>query len=733
MNPHSSNSPETPRSALPAVTILTRFNEDDSVFDETAQSILDQSLQDWEWLILREAIEPAASRSQNVINQYRNLDARIRVVDLQGNKGGGAVWNHGFQEARAPYVLRVSCGVQLDRTCAEKFFWYLESHPECSFADAQTTVSDSDQQLLVDGFSQGQRFLEQPIVVTSALIRVSAHRAVGGHDETVSDEFVDGDFWLACAERGYWGATIPEALSRRCSASQAGHAASNDTRGFRQRVKAKYPRLFETGIPAIAEPSQLSFEAVPVTLPCSNRLPKSKPRLLIILPWLNMGGADKFNLDLAEQVTKRGWDVTIATTLPSDHPWLAEFMHFTTDIFPLSRFLRLTDYPRFLRYLIESRQPEVVLLTHSEFGQLLLPFLRAFCPQPVYLDYCHIEEESWKSGGHARGAVDYQEQLELAVVTSEHLKQWMVRRGSQPDRVEVCYINVDPDRWRPDPALRAEVRREMGIGDTIPVLLYAGRLCEQKQPKVFANVMKNLRQQGLGFLALVAGDGEDWPWLEQFLRQHHLGERIWLLGAVSSARMQRLMAASDLFFLPSKWEGIALSAYEAMASGLVVVGADVGGQRELITEDSGLLLPKAETAVEIDRYTTAIARLLAEPERRTEIGQHARARICQHFRLNAMGDRMLALFERARSLQATQPRPPVSPGLGLACAVQAVEYTRLDRHGDWMWQQLNLKSSSAKEAGTSVGGNGGRIWTKLGLRVIPRRRSGQTAPVQRHG
>ncbi len=732
MNPHSSNSPEIPRSTPPAVTILTRFDEDDSTFAETAQSILDQSLLDWEWLILRLAVNPTDSRSREVIDRYRNMDARIRIIDIPG-KNGGAVWNRGFQEARAPYVLRASDGVQLDRTCAEKFLWYLESHPESSFVDAQTTSADSDQPLLIDGFSQGQRFLEQPVPVASALIRVSVHRAVGGYDETLPDEFVDGDFWLACADRGYWGATIPEVLSRCRGVAQDGNVGSNGNREFRQRAEMKYPRLFKTGIPAIAEAGHPAFASVPVTLPCSNRLPKTKPRLLIILPWLNVGGADKFNLDLVEQVTKRGWEVTIATTLPSDHPWLGEFMRFTTDIFLLSRFLRLTDQPRFLRYLIESRQPEVVLLTHSEFAQLLLPFLRAYCPQPVYLDYCHIEEESWKSGGHARGAVDYQEQLDLAIVTSEHLKQWMVRHGAEPDRVEVCYINVDPDRWRPDPALRAEVRREMGIGDTIPVLLYAGRLCEQKQPKVFASVMKNLRQHGLGFLALVAGDGGDWPWLEQFVGQHHLGECIWMLGAVSSAQMQRLMTASDLFFLPSKWEGIALSAYEAMASGLVVVGADVGGQRELITEDSGVLLPKAETAVEVDRYTTAIACLLAEPQRRAEMGQHARARICQHFRLDAMGDRMLALFDKARSLQATQPRPPVSRGLGRACAIQAVEYTRLDRHGDWMWQQLNRKSSSAKDDETRPGSDGGKIWTKLGLRVLPRRRPGQTAPIPRRG
>ncbi len=62
------------------------------------------------------------------------------------------------------------------------------------------------------------------------------------------------------------------------------------------------------------------------------------------------------------------------------------------------------------------------------------------------------------------------------------------------------------------------------------------------------------------------------------------------VGALPNPRLRDLMAAADILFLPSAWEGIAQSIYEAMAAGLVVVGADVGGQRELVTPDCGYLL-----------------------------------------------------------------------------------------------------------------------------------------------
>jgi glycosyltransferase involved in cell wall biosynthesis len=55
------------------------------------------------------------------------------------------------------------------------------------------------------------------------------------------------------------------------------------------------------------------------------------------------------------------------------------------------------------------------------------------------------------------------------------------------------------------------------------------------------------------------------------------------------------MAATDIFFLPSQWEGIALTLFEAMAMQLVPVAADVGGQRELVTPDCGFLISQART------------------------------------------------------------------------------------------------------------------------------------------
>jgi glycosyltransferase involved in cell wall biosynthesis len=364
----------------------------------------------------------------------------------------------------------------------------------------------------------------------------------------------------------------------------------------------------------------------------------------------------------------------------------------TPDIFILEHFLRLVDYPRFLRYLIASRQIDAVLISHSEFGYQLLPYLRAHCPEVTFVDYCHIEEEQWKNGGYPRQAVEYQNLIDLNLVSSAHLKGWMENQGADSQRIAVCHTNIDPEWWRPDPEQRMLVRQEFGTDEITPIILYAARLCPQKQPRVFAQTMLQLVERGLRFTALVAGNGEEFTWLQSFLHRYKLGTKVRLLGAVSNERIRVLMASADIFFLPSQWEGIALSLYEAMACGVAIVGADVGGQRELVTPECGILVARGNEETEVAYYSEVLGTLLRDPERCHTMGKAGRLRVEGHFRLEQMGEKISTLLSDAARLRVTQPRAIPSPTVGQICAIQAVEYVRLTELADGLWQERGRRA-----------------------------------------
>ena len=673
----------------PRVTVVTPFYNTGPIFHETARSLLQQSFQQWEWVVVNDGSTKPESLS--MLESYRHDDSRIRVIDHDTNRGPSAARNTGYSAAQSQYIVQLDSDNLLEATAIEKWFWFLESYPEFSFCKGYSIGFGAEEYLWDHGFHNGRAFLGQNQVDATSMVRKSVHDAAEGYDEAIRDGLEDWDFWLRCASLGYWGSTIPEYLDWYRRRPAHSDRWKNWDRGkmeqaFRTQLRRRYPELWNGGFPQIQPRWHMPNDTVPDEIPCHNVLNKTNRRLLMIIPWLAMGGADKFNLDLVKQLSQQGWEITIVTTLSGQQFLLPDFARYTSDVFIMHHFLRLVDYPRFLRYLIHSRQVDAVLISHSELGYMLLPYLRSHFPNVTFIDFCHIEEQ-WKNGGYPRMAVEHQELIDLNIVSSEHLKQWMVKRGADDRTIRSCYTNVDPDMWHPDPNWRATVRRELDIDESVPVILYAGRICPQKQPRVFAPTMLRLHQGGLPFVALVAGDGPDLEWLRSFNTKRQLNNQVRLLGAVSLERMRQLMAGADIFFLPSEWEGIALSIYEAMASGLAVVGANVGGQSELVTPDCGVLIVPSDESTEAAEYAQILGDLLRDHQHRARLGQAGRTRINAHFRLEDMGKNMLSLLEQAIDRHNLREGSVPALGLGRACAAQAVEYVRMFQLTEQLWNE----------------------------------------------
>lgn len=675
----------------PYVTIITPFYNTGPVFHETARSLLQQSFQQWEWLIINDVSTDETALA--VLADYRESDPRIRVIDLPTNLGPGGARNAGYREAQAEYIVQLDSDDLLEPTAIEKWLWFLESHPEYAFVKGYVVGFDAEEYLWEQGFHTAKLFLTANQINSTCMVRKAVHTAVGGFDETIRGGFEDWDFWLRCANAGYWGGTVPEYLDwYRRRPSHGDRWATWDSgkhqQAFHRALQQKYADLWQRGMPDIPHRHQTPYENITDSLPFRNKLARSRPRVLLLLPWLTMGGADKFNLDLLKLlVEQHGYEVTIATTLEGRNEWAPLFAKYTSDIFLLSHYLRLADYPRCIHYLIESRQIDTVLISNSYLGYQLLPYLRAHCPNVVFMDYIHMEEEHWKNGGYPQASLNHAEELDLTVVSSEHLKGWMVKRGGDPTRIKACTTNIDSAVWDPSRYDRAALRAELGIAADESVMLYAGRICAQKQPQLFAQVMLRLSQQHAHFVCLVAGDGEDEPWLTDFVRRHHL-QSVRMLGSVSNQRIAELLALSDIFFLPSQMEGISLAIYEAMAMGVVPVSADVGGQRELVAADCGFLIRRGPT--EEDSYVDVLTTLLQKPHLRAEMGVAARQRICTLFRIEQMGKRMVSLMECAHQLAEAAPRPAIPVGLGRETAIQVIEHTRVERLAEQLWLEREM-------------------------------------------
>lgn len=185
----------------------------------------------------------------------------------------------------------------------------------------------------------------------------------------------------------------------------------------------------------------------------------------------------------------------------------------------------------------------------------------------------------------------------------------------------------DPALFHPDPAARAAIRAELGVPEDAVVVAAVARLVRHKGWPELLEAMARVPGAHLWVVGerLPSDHGEDMD--PHFARaEAAMGPRLHRLGYRRD--VARVMAAADIFCLPSHFEGLPMSGIEAMLTGLPVVATDIRGCRELVRDgETGLLVPPMQAAPLAD----ALSRLAGDAQLRHSMGQAGLARALSHY------------------------------------------------------------------------------------------------------
>ncbi|GAN70211.1 glycosyl transferase [Acetobacter syzygii] len=204
----------------------------------------------------------------------------------------------------------------------------------------------------------------------------------------------------------------------------------------------------------------------------------------------------------------------------------------------------------------------------------------------------------------------------------------------------------DSSVFHPDEQARTRIRAEVGTDPQAVVIIAVSRLVRHKGHPELLAAMRDVPDAELWIVGerLASDHGVS---LDEVLAQarKELGPRLKCLGYRTD--IPALLAAADIYTLPSHFEGLPMSIIEAMMTGLPVVATDIRGSRELVVEGrTGLLVPPAT----VTPLARALRSLVNQPDLRHSMGRSGRARALEFYEERNILNRTVQLLTQGKNI-----------------------------------------------------------------------------------
>ena len=363
------------------------------------------------------------------------------------------------------------------------------------------------------------------------------------------------------------------------------------------------------------------------------------------------GGAERMLASLATELQAAGsHNVVIAPA--GGEGWLAQELRGTgvqVELFRLDRPISGT----FARWLTEMLRRHRVALAHShEFTMAVYGAWAARRAGAAHVFTMHGSRyyaERWRR----RIALRLAAALSGPVVTVSHSLAQHLRRDLWLRAARIVTI---PNGARQTPVAQSSLRDELQLADTDRLAVAVGNLYPVKGHAYLLQALALLTARFPQLHVAIAGRGELADSLIAQARSLQITNRIHLLGLRSD--IGNVLAAADVFVLPSLSEGVPLALLEAMMAARPIVATAVGEVPTVLDGGrAGVLVPPQDAAA----LAEALANVLADPTRAGRLGAAAAARAGEVYTLDAMIDRYVSLY--AKSLVQTQSPNPQSESL----------------------------------------------------------------------
>ncbi|MBP2647192.1 MAG: glycosyl transferase group 1 [Gemmatimonadetes bacterium] len=347
------------------------------------------------------------------------------------------------------------------------------------------------------------------------------------------------------------------------------------------------------------------------------------------------GGAETMLMQLAEELRRRGHHV-LCVGPDNGCGWLGGELRrrgFATDVFSLRKPIDRDC----LRGMVDMLRRHAIEIVHSH--EFTMAIYGAAATRRVGIPHVITMH------GSEKVLARWQRRLALRLAFASSRAVVAVSRATHAHLVRTLRMTPSSVRTIPNgiaftAGTRGTVRTEFGLSDGDVLVLAVGNLVPRKG---HIHLLRALAVQDVrNWHVAIAGRGDEEQRLRAFAVEAGIADRVHLLG--HRGDIPDLLAAADVYAMPSLWEGLPMALLEAMFAGKAIVASRASGIPEAIDEGKEGLL--ADPGDEVQLATT-LGRLLGDANLRNRLGTAARARAERDFSAAVMTE----AYERAYGIR----------------------------------------------------------------------------------
>ena len=549
--------------ANPIISIIMSFYNGKDYINKTANAILNQTFPYYEWIIVNDG--SSDKKSLKTLDSISKLDSRIRILNKK-NEGASIARDYGVKHSSdaTKYVIFLDDDDLIDNTYLETAYWTLETNPSATWAYTDVVNFGKEQSLWVKKFDSSIEKKMNLLTIT-ALIKKDAFNSVNGFNIKKKAVHEDWNLWLKFITKGYYPVKMSRFgfyYRRKQSNSELLAAQKNHKEAI--SIIDETVKTIKKDVNAISYPK---FDATWKGLRDNfnylepKYLKNDKKDILLIIPWMTVGGADRFNLDLIKGL-KDKYNFTIITTLPNVNEWGHEFNKYAT-VYDLTSFLNQDYWRLFIEYIIKNRKIDLIMVSNSTYGYSLIPYLKAKFNNIPIMDYIHMEEWYNRDGGFSRDSANVHDFIDKTFFCNNNSEKIMNDYFDISSKeTGTVYIGVDQTKYNPENFDVKDLKERYRIPENKKVVTFIARIDYQKRPMLFMNIVKEYLKLDQNVIFLVVGDGPLLSKMKTYAKSNQSINNIKFVGNQDKDRVNEIYAMSDVTLNCSIKEGLALTTYE---------------------------------------------------------------------------------------------------------------------------------------------------------------------------